>query len=67
MLKESRHRFAGWPGAFCLDCFADDQIEICIGEHDVLLKCVDGHFLCTEHEPSPKCKIHVNLPCSKNL
>jgi|GEM_PF-6233829 len=25
------HRWSGWPGAYCLDCFADDDMEFCIG------------------------------------
>ena len=25
------HRWSGWPGAYCMYCFADDLIEIAIG------------------------------------
>lgn len=28
----SGHRWSGWPGAWCLDCGAEDLIEIAIGE-----------------------------------
>lgn len=27
------HNYSGWPGAFCLDCGAEDPREICAGEH----------------------------------
>ena len=58
----SAHRWSGWPGAWCLDCGADDQLELCINAHSTILFCVEGHELCTEH-PSPLCLEHVNGPC----
>ena len=27
----SRHRWSGWPGAYCLKCGADDPMEYAIG------------------------------------
>lgn len=58
----SQHRWCGWPGAGCLDCGAEDQNEICIGAHSVILQCVEGHVMCDEHEPQ-RCAEHVNAPC----
>ena len=26
----SEHHWSGWPGAYCLDCFAPDVLEECI-------------------------------------
>jgi hypothetical protein len=57
-----RHRWSGWPGAWCLDCGQEDQNEICIGEHDAGLLCVKGHMQCEEHE-LVRCVVHVNGPC----
>ena len=28
------HRWSGWPGAFCLNCGAEDRTELCVGAHD---------------------------------
>jgi hypothetical protein len=41
----SDHRWSGWPGAYCLDCFAEDQTEICVAMHDV--------ENCEEHKNGP--------------
>jgi hypothetical protein len=30
----AEHRFSGWPGAWCLDCGAEDVTEYCIAAHD---------------------------------
>lgn len=27
------HRWSGWPGAWCLDCGAADQREVCLAEN----------------------------------
>ena len=43
------HRWSGWPGAWCLDCGAEDANEICLATHDVILDC----FPCYEHINSP--------------
>lgn len=26
------HRWSGWPGAFCLDCGIEDQVEIALAD-----------------------------------
>jgi hypothetical protein len=67
------HRWSGWPGAFCLDCGAPDQQEICVAEHDVVFHCAKGHFadlnradaapVCEQGHPLQSCAEHVNLPC----
>jgi len=59
----ARHRWSGWPGAYCLDCGQEDQCEICIAEHSVILQCVHGHFQCEEDHPMQICEVHVNGPC----
>lgn len=58
-----QHRWSGWPGALCLDCFVDDQNEICISVHDVLLTCVYGHVMCENGHPMQDCDVHVNHDC----
>ena len=27
------HRWSGWPGAFCLDCFIDDPLEDAVAQN----------------------------------
>lgn len=27
------HRWSGWPGAFCLDCFQEDGMEIAVADN----------------------------------
>jgi len=49
--NEEKHRWSGWPGAWCLDCGIEDQREICLADHS--LKNVYD------------CTIHVNPPCSE--
>jgi hypothetical protein len=31
-IKMAGHRWSGWPGAYCLDCGAEDPIEVCIAD-----------------------------------
>lgn len=73
MRPKKKHQWSGWPGAFCLNCGAPDQNEICIGIHDKL------DYVCTicgEHWPQGECITgeahdvvtiacpeHVNGPC----
>lgn len=57
------HRWSGWPGAWCLDCGIEDQNEICIAEHSVILECVEGHVMCEEGHEMRRCDVHVNGPC----
>ena len=28
---DHQHRWSGWPGAWCLDCGAEDPNELCLG------------------------------------
>ncbi len=50
MIRE--HRWSGWPGAFCLNCFEPDPTEVCIATHDVLdYKC----SACGEYWPQGPC------------
>jgi hypothetical protein len=49
-----QHRWSGWPGAYCLDCGADDPIEAALGCHDCKVPTYPGEFddvitLCPEH------------------
>lgn len=54
------HNWSGWPGAWCLDCGAEDQREICLAQ-----ACGVDHIF-TGHEPEdyvitpPICE---NTPC----
>lgn len=57
------HNWSGWPGAFCLDCGAEDMIELCIAEHEVSITCIHGHLMCEEGHPMQKCEIHKNDSC----
>lgn len=43
-----KHRWSGWPGAWCLDCGTDDKGELCLA---------DGHPLDCQR---PECR---NGPC----
>lgn len=59
----TEHRWSGWPGAVCLVCGCEDQREVCVSEHDVLLTCIKGHFMCTACPEGPVCHLHKNPPC----
>ena len=59
----AEHRWSGWPGAFCLDCGAEDQIEYCIAVHNTSITCVEGHIQCMEGHPMQVCSEHKNEPC----
>jgi hypothetical protein len=55
------HHFSGWPGAFCLDCGAEDANELAIYEPDYHL-CIEWEW---EH-PGEHCLIPMedrNTPC----
>jgi len=56
------HRWSGWPGAWCLDCGAEDEREICVAVHNASLMCVLGHWCCFAHDPLP-CSVHYNRSC----
>jgi hypothetical protein len=58
----NQHRWSGYPGAWCLDCGQEDQNEICVAEHNRLLECTHGHWMCDQHPPLG-CDEHKNGPC----
>lgn len=62
----SDHRWSGWPGAWCLDCGAQDEREVCVATCDW----VCGAYALAEHTHGPgasfappPCPVHVNAPC----
>jgi hypothetical protein len=58
----AEHRWSGWPGAWCLDCGAEDAGEACLAEECFgVISCVRGHTQCTDH-PQAECR-HKNTPC----
>lgn len=57
------HRWSGWPGAWCLDCGISDAREQCVSEHDTIITCVEGHFMCTEGHEMGTCTDHQTHPC----
>lgn len=56
------HNFSGYPGATCLKCGADDQLEICVMEHNESIRCIEGHVQCEKHALN-RCKVHRNKSC----
>ncbi len=58
-----QHNWSGWPGAICTECFAEDQLELCVLTHDESLQCVFGHPMCELGHPANKCAEHVNTTC----
>jgi hypothetical protein len=49
-----QHRWSGWPGAYCLDCGANDPLEAAPSCHDCKVPTYPGEFddvitLCLEH------------------
>jgi hypothetical protein len=72
LLPESEakhHRFSGWPGAYCLDCGAEDAVEVCLANHPMSsCKRCDGNGCDTcsmtgcSGEPCEKYGC-VNTPC----
>lgn len=65
-MGDAVHRWSGWPGAWCLDCGADDANEICIATDGVILECLGGHCMCPdveEHGGLKSCPEHHNEPC----
>lgn len=44
-VTEIKHRWSGWPGAWCLDCGVEDPVELCAA---------DGHPMdCTQEKCQP--------------
>jgi len=33
-LEAPEHRWSGWPGAYCLNCWIDDPMEECLATDD---------------------------------
>lgn len=31
-INDGEHRWSGWPGAICLNCFDEDPMEICLAD-----------------------------------
>ena len=61
-----QHQWSGWPGAYCIKCGVADQNEACIADHDTILYCVEGHFMCEEPmHVMQQCAEHQNGPCPK--
>ena len=60
----AEHRWSGWPGAWCLDCGAEDAGEACLAEDCYcVISCVEGHVQCEEHpKAEPKAR-HRNTDC----
>ncbi len=53
-----RHNWSGWPGAWCMDCGIEDQLEVCMAD------CPYSPYPVPPGEPEiPPCPIHVNVPC----
>lgn len=53
------HKWSGWPGAWCLDCGVEDQLEICLGD-----SCPHSPYPVPPGEPEiPPCPVHKNGPC----
>lgn len=64
------HRWSGWPGAFCLNCFAEDQRENCLADHGVATYCKAGHDMCDDlvkHGGFYECPSHQNQPCPEPI
>lgn len=62
-----QHQWSGWPGAYCIKCGIPDQNEACIADHDTILYCVEGHFMCEERHQMAQCPEHKNPPCVSRL
>jgi hypothetical protein len=52
------HRWSGWPGAWCLDCGAEDERERCLSGID------DCNYDIFNDDP---CPIHVNTDCPEPM
>lgn len=55
------HRWSGWPGAWCLDCGAEDKRELCIVDHP---EAFSGEE--TEENPFGMVEHCVNPPCPEH-
>ena len=64
----NEHNWSGWPGAWCLNCGAEDVIEsVCLTmeNHPMPdgITCVEGHAMCDLGHEVPPCQIHRQGPC----
>lgn len=58
---KNEHRWSGWPGAWCLDCGAECQGEICLAD-----SCIHGFTGDPEVDINlPPCPIHVETECKE--
>lgn len=62
------HKWSGWPGAVCLICGAEDQIEYCVAidcpNAFVACECSEGCGLCSGTGVLPgHCEEHRNNEC----
>lgn len=49
----TEHRWSGWPGAWCLDCGAEDAWEMCLADgHEPLF--LDEEVLHCNNRPCPE-------------
>lgn len=71
---DNKHRWSGWPGAYCLDCGAFDPFEECVAIHDEGLYCQtcseylpDRDTKCTGPEHVFFCEEHVMTECPAPL
>lgn len=53
------HRWSGWPGAYCLDCGVEDQLEIAIaeGRYDPYTDKWEAESEKEEYQKTIECKI----------
>jgi hypothetical protein len=65
-MAAEEHRWSGWPGAYCQDCFIDDPHELCIADSSAERPCycIEGGGDPT-HVQSQPCRV-VCPPCPKN-
>lgn len=57
------HRWSGWPGAYCLNCFAEDPHEQCLADDspERPCYCIEGYGD-PAHVQSQPCRV-VGTPC----
>lgn len=58
---EPQHNWSGWPGAWCLDCGAEDQREVCLAQ-----ACGVVHVWFAQEDedgPLPRPPLCPNKPC----
>lgn len=52
----AEHRWSGWPGAYCLDCGAEDPREIAMADGNIFFDCIIGvNCACPTSEQWLKC------------